>query len=600
MKGLSIFSSAALICLLFATIPLEATDGDLDNSFGTGGKVTTDIGSGSDEGYGLVIQSDGKILMVGSSFNGTDSDFAVTRYEVDGDLDPTFGIGGKVVTDFSGQNDYARAIAIQTDGKIVVAGYTAGLDNDDFALARYTTTGGLDSGFGTGGRVITDFGNEDNSAEALAIQQDGKIVIAGESSGPTSDDFGVARYNTNGTPDTSFSGDGLATTEFDGNKDEAHAVAIQIDGKIVAAGVANRDVSGDFALARYNTNGSPDTLFGTNGHLTTDFASGADEAYALAIQTDSMILVAGKATGAITNFDFAMVRYDANGAPDALFGTGGKVTTDFGSGKDEVYSMDLQDDGKIVLAGEATVAGDESFALARYTTGGILDGTFGTGGVVFTDFSGGQDDAYGLAIQPDDKIVAGGSATVSASSRFGISRYVIVSAPGTCAKFGDDFSDDIVDWSVVKPDWTEAGSNLTGTPTGKKAAISALPMFTGCSGVCRFHASMTTAGGTLNKVWMLAWYTDKKNTIEVMLKEENNKIVVKQKFGGAVVAKGNASIALLPNVSYDIEISYDGTKLNLFVDGNPLLTLNAATTPSGTVGFQVKSTTGTFGDVCVN
>jgi uncharacterized delta-60 repeat protein len=257
-----------------------------------------------------------------------------------GRLDPSFGRGGKVLTDFSGSgsSDEAEDLAIQSDGKLVAAGsFCCGSGGADFALARYKLKpdGTLDKSFGSSGKVTTDFGGAYDAALAVAIQSGGKIVAVGVSDASGSSDFALARYNSDGTLDTGFGSAGKVTTDFSGSgsTDQATAVAIQSDGKIVAVGLS--DViccgTGNFALARYNSDGTLDTGFGSTGKVTTDF-SGSDSndwAYALAIQSDAKI-VAGGFSNAGGNFeDFALARYTPDGTLDATFGSAGKVLTDF-------------------------------------------------------------------------------------------------------------------------------------------------------------------------------------------------------------------------------------------------------------------------------
>jgi uncharacterized delta-60 repeat protein len=257
-----------LICiLLIATCfadNVQADPGDLDTSFGFDGKVTTGFGIGSYDSSGdMAIQSDGKIVAVGYSDAGGSYDFALARYNTDGSLDLGFGSGGIVLTDFSGSgsDDLARTIAIQTDGKIVAAGRSDAGGGDDFALARYNTDGSLDLGFGSGGIVLTDFsgGGSTDYTNALAIQTDGKIVAAGRSDAGGSYDFPLARYNTDGSLDLGFGSGGIVLTDFSGGGswDEALAVAIQADGKIVAAGYSDCCGNDDFALARYLDSTTP-------------------------------------------------------------------------------------------------------------------------------------------------------------------------------------------------------------------------------------------------------------------------------------------------------------------------------------------------------
>ena len=199
------------------------------------------------------MQKDGKIVVAGSSNAGGSNDFALARYTKSGVLDASFGTGGKVLSDLgSASNDQAYAVAVQKDGKIVVAGYSDAGGSNDFALVRYTKGGVLDASFGTGGKVLSDLGSaSDDGANAVAVQKDGKIVVAGSSDAGGSYDFALARYTKGGALDASFGTGGKVLTDLGGSNDEGSAVAVQKDGKIVVAGYSNAGGSDDFALARY-------------------------------------------------------------------------------------------------------------------------------------------------------------------------------------------------------------------------------------------------------------------------------------------------------------------------------------------------------------
>ena len=341
------------------------TNGSLDTSFGTGGKVTTDIGSADDDAYSIALQTDGKIVVVGYTDNGSNTDFAVVRYNTNGSLDTSFDSDGKLTTDIgTGTDDYAYSIALQTDGKIVVVGFTYNVSNSDFAVVRYNTNGSLDTSFGTGGKVTTSVGSSDDDANGVVIQSDGKIVVAGNTYVGTFTDFAVVRYNTSGSLDESFGAGGIVTTSIGSRNDFANEVVTQSDGKIVVAGSSSNGLDDDFAVVRYNTNGSLDTSFGTDGKVTTNITD--DYAVSLVLQSDGKIVVAGTVYIG-SNLDFAVVRYNTNGSLDTSFGTGGKVTTNIGSGRDEAFSVVLQSDGKIVVAGNTYVGTFTDFAVVRYT-----------------------------------------------------------------------------------------------------------------------------------------------------------------------------------------------------------------------------------------
>jgi uncharacterized delta-60 repeat protein len=331
-----------------------------------------------------------------------------------GDLDTTFGGDGKVTTNFTSRLDEVRGVAVQGDGKIVVAGNAGDRNTARFALARYNTDGTLDTTFSGNGKATTNFTPGSDGALAVAIQGDGKIVAAGRAGG-SGGRFALARYNTDGTLDTTFSGNGKATTNFTSGPDFATGVALQVDGKIVAAGGAG-GTGGRFALARYNTDGTLDSAFSSGGKQMTNFSPGDDFAEGVAIQADGKIVTAG--TADVTQF--ALARYNTNGTLDSTFSGDGMQTTDFTSGPDFALGVAIQGDGKIVTAGTADF---REFALARYTTAGALDTTFGGDGTVTTNLTPGFEFAEGVALQADGKIVAAGSVG-GGGGRFGLVRYL--------------------------------------------------------------------------------------------------------------------------------------------------------------------------------
>jgi uncharacterized delta-60 repeat protein len=397
----SVVMLSILSSLLVIPSGVQAAGGDLDPAFGIGGKVTTDFNNNGDFGRAMALQPDGKIVVGGSTVsNGTD--FALARYNTNGSLDPAFGVGGWTSTDFNGLFDAVRGIALQTDGKIVAAGITTnGSTIFDFALARYNQDGSLDPSFGAVGKVVTDFSGGFDDADALLVQPDGKIVVAGTTSPPAGGStFALARYNTNGSLDLSFGSGGKVSTDFGAI---GLGAALQQDGRIIVVGSSG----GGFATARYNNDGSPDLGFGSGGRVVTMFASGAGTAYAVTLQSDQKILVAGYSGF----YDFTLARYGSTGDLDSSYGSGGIVITDFYGGSDKGLAVALQTDGKAVVAGSAfTTLGFSDFGLARYDTSGNLDPSFGTSGKVTTDFSGSEDQAWAIAIQTDGKIVVAGYA----------------------------------------------------------------------------------------------------------------------------------------------------------------------------------------------
>jgi uncharacterized delta-60 repeat protein len=334
------------------------TDGSLDSSFDSDGKVTTTIGSNA-EAYSVAIQSDGKIVVAGNTIIGGRDKIAVARYNTDGSLDSSFDSDGKVTTTI-GEADYATSVVVQSDGKIVVAGSSATGGNSDFALIRYNSDGSLDSSFDP---AITPIGSSTDEAYSVAIQSNGKIVVAGYSHNGSHREIAVLRYNTDGSLDSSFDSDGKVTTTI-GSDDLAKSVAIQSDGKIVVAGSSNNGSDDDFALIRYNTDGSLDSSFALDGKVITVFGSSSDFGNSVALQSDGKIVVAGSSNNGSDN-EFAVARYSADGSLDSSFDSDGKVTTAIGSG-DFAFSAAIQSDGKIVVVGSSNNGSNDDFAILRY------------------------------------------------------------------------------------------------------------------------------------------------------------------------------------------------------------------------------------------
>lgn len=389
--------------------------GGLDQSFGVAGTEVVPAAGTTAQAYAVGLQPDGKIVAAGFDQIVSKDDFALMRLNPSGSVDTTFGTGGRVTTSIGPSLDAATALALQSDGKIVAGGFSSNGTNLDFALARYKGNGSLDTGFGTSGKVRTDILGSDDAANALALQPDGKIVAAGYASNGSNDDFALVRYTTNGSLDTSFGAGGGAITPIGSGDDVATALALQPDGKIVAAGYSFNGGNENFAVVRYNAAGSPDATFGTNGKVTTDI-SGDDRATAVAVQPDGKIVVAGG-----TSSDFAVVRYNPNGSLDPSFGAGGKTTISFGSGGDLATGIALQPDGKIVVAGRSVQGIADEFAVARLDSNGSLDTSFGSGGKVLAPISDSAD-AAALALQPDGKAVVAGTVDIGSGTYFAFAR----------------------------------------------------------------------------------------------------------------------------------------------------------------------------------
>jgi uncharacterized delta-60 repeat protein len=401
-----------------ALVPLAAGAGSrpgmLDRTFAGTGVVRMHFETGSFNWPGaVVVQRDGKTVVGGEarSTNGGGG-FALARYTPTGALDPTFDADGKARTRFAPtSNEAGRALAIQPDGRYVMAGVVAISGSgtlSDFALARYNSDGALDPTFDGDGKVVTNFAPSSvEFASDVRLQSDGKIVAAGSSrvSEGASSEFAVARYNADGSLDGSFSGDGKVTTSVPGGNDFGDALAIQPDGKIVVGGIRG-------ALVRYLPDGSLDASFGSGGIVVEPSRMITD----LALQADGKILATGPAPA------FSVTRYNTNGSVDATFSKPGPRRGRLSS----AFAVLVQPDGKIVAAGAFSLTDTSDFALTRFRPDGALDPTFGTAGNVTTDVGRPGDIGLDVALGPGGKVVvAGASMPVDEStSDIAIARYI--------------------------------------------------------------------------------------------------------------------------------------------------------------------------------
>jgi uncharacterized delta-60 repeat protein len=425
--------------------------GALDLTFGTGGKVTTNFVrqvnditiTGVDSATAVAVQGDGRIVVAGTTDVGGSVDFALARYNANGSLDTSFGTGGTVRTDFFGGNDFATGVVLQDSGKIVVAGYaTDAFGMTDFALARYNADGTLDASFGKGGFVMAaPAGSFFNQANAVAVAADGSILVGGSTNITGNDEFAVARFSSDGVLDTTFGTGGFAHAHFTTtSNDDANALAVQADGKIVLVGQRFASNNSDYGVMRFNTDGTLDTTFGTGGRVNFGrTATSFDVGQAVTIQADGKLIVAGYSTGP-GSFDFGVARLNTNGTLDSGFGVGGQTFTDVTpASTDLVSAVVVETDGKVVVVGYTQSAtpsttGATNFALVRYNTNGSLDSTFGTNGVAITDFAQGNDLTHAVTVQSDGMFVVAGQANIPGDNDdFALARYQgdFVSQPPT-------------------------------------------------------------------------------------------------------------------------------------------------------------------------
>jgi len=420
----------------------QTTAVNLDPTFGTGGTVRTDFAGNIDQANAVAIQPNGQIIAAGSSFSNskTVEDFIVARYNANGSLDKRFGRNGKITTDFFRNVDSISAVAIQPDGGILVAGFAqlggSGGTPRVFALARYRNDGNPDTSFGNGGALTTSFGGNFAAVSALMLQPDGKIVVAGtvdfNPDLPGSGlDFALARYNSNGTLDGSFGKGGKVVFDFFGSFDQANSAVLQPDGKIIVVGSAsydsaNRDIG--FALARFNTDGGIDFGFGAGGKQITDFFGAGAKANGVVLQPDGKFVVAGTASDSATRpvaTDIAVARYNSDGSLDSAFGTGGETAIPFpDSATEQGNAVAVLPDGKIIVAGTAFKTFNTPPDFALVSYNS--DGSLN--GIKTNDIAGGTDEGLAVAIQSDGKVVVAGR---SFRSNFDLTlaRYSIEAGP---------------------------------------------------------------------------------------------------------------------------------------------------------------------------
>lgn len=390
------FLRSILLCTSLISSSLAAS-GPLDPAFGTNGKLRTDFAGGSDRAQAITMQSDGKFIVVGGAFSGVNRDFALARYHSDGTPDTTFGNGGKVLTDFGNGDDIAYAVAVQANGKIVVAGAAFTGLGDDSAVARYNSDGSLDVTFNGTGKATTDVGGDSFNDYALSVvvQSDGKIVISGSG--------GLARYKSDGSLDTGFGADQTGFVDSSG-----YQVLLDGNGKIVVVGAYGQP----YAAKRYNSDGTPDLSFNGTGMATAAIASGQEYNFSGAVQSDGKIVVVGNTAAGDPSGkggSFGVVRYNTDGTLDTSFNHTGKAFKLVASGTppgDLLAFCVLGAGGKIIIGGSADEGPENSkYIVARFNGDGTLDTGFNGSGVARAAFDG---FLHAVALQEDGGILATG------------------------------------------------------------------------------------------------------------------------------------------------------------------------------------------------
>jgi uncharacterized delta-60 repeat protein len=426
----SALTTAAFAVLLLAPVAL-AVAGALDPSFSGDGKARVDL-QGDEGATSLAIQADGKILLAGSRADPVESasDIALVRLTPDGSLDSTFGVGGAVLTDLGFDSEQANDVALQSDGRIVVVGSTGVVHESDIAVIRYDANGVPDPSFNGGGVQFTDIAGGSDFGNGVAIQGDDKIVVIGFTETTITEVplIAVVRYKTDGTLDPTFAGDGMRTIKM-GLYGYGDAIAIQPNGKIVVVGRAAQGFHlgqpiERFAVARLNSDGSMDSTFSGDGRAMTAFGASA-RASDVVLQSNGKIVAVGRDTSD-QGRHFALTRYLAGGTLDRRFSGDGKQIIDFAGNDEEAGGVSIQPNGKIIVAGFANGNERARFALARLTPLGRLDSTFSRDGKQTTAFGLPTQVAYAfdVALQSDGRIVAAGQAFAVGGFDFAATRYL--------------------------------------------------------------------------------------------------------------------------------------------------------------------------------
>jgi len=429
----------ALAGLLPVSGASAAVPGELDPSFGVGGKVQAPFGPESFAG-GVAVQADGKILVAGSPEGA--SGFSIARLLPNGAPDPSWGAGGVATTPLS-KFAYAKDVAVQPDGKVVAVGEAPGPENEDFAIVRYLVNGALDPSFGEGGIVILPVGAFGDRAHAVTIGPGGRIAVVGVAEPPSlRDAVGVAMLESDGTPEAAFAGDGTTVIQTEsGEDDRGEGVAFQSDGKIVIADSTGAGGGDGFTLIRLGLDGKPDSSFGGDGVVETPIpGEGGIEEGRIAdvlVQPDGKIVGGGYGfdyTGTPPDFvgKFEIARYLPNGELDPSFGGGGLAGVRLPGEDSFGRALGLAADGKLVLGGTYDVSENpleehEAPALVRFNPNGSLDPSFGSGGIVLEPLGSNieEESIEALALQPDGKIVTAGSRYQEPGGSSGIvSRYL--------------------------------------------------------------------------------------------------------------------------------------------------------------------------------
>lgn len=407
------------LCSLFVN---AQSDGTLDPTFGTGGLVTTDnSNNNNDDGNDLLLMAD-KSMIVGGTSTVSGTDISLCSYKSSGILNASFGTGGKLLLDIdNGSNDYLNALALDSGQMIVGVGYSFIGPDEYIIVFRMGADGSLDNTFGTNGIVKLNPAVI-NIAYDVAIQTDHKIVLTGSvDDGLTPLKALIIRLNEDGSYDGSFGDAGVWEGSPDPAYDvETYSIALQADGKMLIGGYHNVNGDDQFAVGRILPGGSMDVSFGGgDGWIVKNLTTSTNDIiHSIAVQDDGRILMAGESNGQV-----AISRINSDGTDDAGFALNGTFIDPLLANDDVLYSVIIQPDEMILAAGDGSIDDNVDFLLLRLTTDGALDNNFGSGGIVYTNFNGSNDYAHSVLLQADNKIVAAGSAFSGYYTDFALARY---------------------------------------------------------------------------------------------------------------------------------------------------------------------------------
>jgi uncharacterized delta-60 repeat protein len=517
-------------------------------------------------------QANGKIIVAGTT-NGS-SDFMLARYNTDGTVDASFGDKGVVISDIGSSNDYLNAIAIAADDKIIAGGsvYVNGISQ--FTIVRYSPDGTIDPSFGSNGVTTTNFDNIPSSLTSLTLQPDGKIVATGITIPNDGGDFALARYNADGSPDLSFNTTGRVTDNF-GFYDWGRSVVIDNDAKIYVGGIST-DVSGftHFRIARYDADGSHDLSFNGSGSIFVEFANSQDNLSNLALQTDGKIIAAGRTDMNGAGDDIELIRVNVDGSIDNTFGNNGNglVTADVNSQYDENNYLVIKPDGKIVAGGNNYLNGQSTFTCFRFNTDGTPDPDFGTGGSISDFFPFGYYGYGAMFSQADGKLLAIGSTNIGTDTKTFINRF--------------DHNGNIDD-SYGQNGSTEINTNLSYffQPDGKLLGLGYSQTNNGDILLVRYNSDGTPDGGFGNGGSVITDFGGNESVWNAAF-QPDGKIIV-----GGVVRDNNGSDFLLarynPDGSVDASFGNNGYfKLN-FYNEDQVQSISVA--PDGKIVFGGSS-----------